>query len=213
MSTVTQCRRRGKQQPQKIRKGRHVHVHSTVSRHVTRVAGGNASLHYRSSQDDFHCPLWVGEGLQGVVVHPRVPRRPLSPSPAQHVIRTLEGRGAPAGHSSIPIGTWMVAAGTEEGWAGRGSRWCRGEEQGGQGCSRQNSRCSDGGKGCGRGDSRLVINGGAVEGAEVPGLGKVPGAACSGLGRWGPGGRGRAALGARCSASPFAAYAGPKKSL
>ena len=59
------------------------------------------------------------------------------------------------GPQRLPIGTWTVAGGTEEGWAGREGvqRQCVGEEQG-----------RDPGKGCGRRDDWLMISGGAVEG-------------------------------------------------
>lgn len=49
------------------------------------------------------------------VVHFRASRRLSAPLPSTpvvwHFTWTQEGRGASAGHSGIPIGTWMVAAG------------------------------------------------------------------------------------------------------
>ena len=41
------------------------------------------------------------------------------PTTMRHFTRSLEGRGASVDHRGIPLGTWMVAGGTEEGWLGR----------------------------------------------------------------------------------------------
>lgn len=71
------------------------------------------------------------------------------------------------GPQRLPIGTWTVAGGTEEGWAGReGVQWqCVGEEQGEEpGLQPAELRFRDPGKGCGRRDDWLMISGGAVEG-------------------------------------------------
>lgn len=75
------------------------------------------------------------------------------------------------GPQRLPIGTWTVAGGAEEGWAGwEGVQWqCVGEEQGEEpGLQPAELRFRNLGKGCGRRDDWLMISGGAMEGVGDP---------------------------------------------
>lgn len=79
------------------------------------------------------------------------------------------------GPQRLPIGTWTVAGGTEEGWAGWGGRQCVGEEQGEEpGAAAGRTQISGSWERLGQRDDWLMISGGAVRAWEIPWLRKVP---------------------------------------
>ena len=60
----------------------------------------------------FIVPLGEGDGT--FQSFPKTLRPCPQPTMGLHFTQALEGRGASAGHSGIPIGTWRVAGVTEE---------------------------------------------------------------------------------------------------